>query len=218
MIEHLADEHVAPRPVRGEQPSDQRTDGHRDRAARHHDAVGAGPVGLDEVRCHQCHDRRHHQRGADALEERPAEHQHREIRRQRGRQRTARVDHTADRECTLPAEDRAHLPAGDHERGHHQRVHGDRGLDPGDRGAEVARHGRDRHVHHRRVEDHHELSCRQRDEHSLGCRARAALGRPRGRCHDVCVPDGPRSRGSAPSSPRTPRRSGCPARGAARAA
>ena len=133
--EHLADEHVSPRPVRGEQPADQRAERDGDRAARHHDAVGAGPLALDEVRRHQRHDRRHHQRGADALEERPAEHQHREVGRQRGRQRTARVDHAADRERALAAEDRAHLPAGDHQRRHHQRVHGDRGLDPGDRRA-----------------------------------------------------------------------------------
>ena len=44
--EHLADEHVAPRPVRGEEPADQRTDRDRDRAARRHDAVGARPIGL----------------------------------------------------------------------------------------------------------------------------------------------------------------------------
>ncbi len=78
--EHLAHEHVAPRPVRGEQPADQRTERDRDGTPRGHDAVGAWPFGLHEVRRHERHDRRHHQRGAHALEERPPEHEHGEVR------------------------------------------------------------------------------------------------------------------------------------------
>ena len=83
--EHLAHEHVAPRPVGGEQPADQRTERDRDRAAGGDDAVRARPFRLHEVRRDERDDRRHHQRGADAFEERPAEHQHREVRRERGR-------------------------------------------------------------------------------------------------------------------------------------
>ena len=60
----LADEHVAPRPVGGEQPADQRAERDRDRATRSDDAVGAWPLGLHEVRRHQRHDRGHHQRRA----------------------------------------------------------------------------------------------------------------------------------------------------------
>ncbi len=44
--EHLADEDVAPRPVGREEPADQRADRDGDRAARHHEAVGAGRSGV----------------------------------------------------------------------------------------------------------------------------------------------------------------------------
>ena len=50
------------------------------------------------------------------------------IRRDEG---TAAVDHAADGERPLAAEDLADLAAGDHQRRHHQRVQGDRGLDAG---------------------------------------------------------------------------------------
>ena len=61
-------------------------------------------------------DRGQDQRRADALEERPAEQQDRQVRRERGRQRAAAVDHAADREGALAPDQRADLRAGDHQR------------------------------------------------------------------------------------------------------
>ena len=72
----LADEHPAPRRVGREQPADQRTGGDGDRPGRGDQPVGTRAPGRLEVRRHQRDDRRQDQRGADALEERPAEHQH----------------------------------------------------------------------------------------------------------------------------------------------
>ena len=78
------------------------------------------------------------------------------------------VDHAADRERALAADDLADLSAGDHQRRHHERVERDRGLDPGDRRPDVLGDRRDRHVHHRAVERHQELARRQRQQHQPG--------------------------------------------------
>ena len=126
-------------------------------AGRGDQAVGAGPFGAAEVGGDERDDRRQDQRGADALQDRPADHQHRQVRRERGGERAAAVDHAADREGALAADDLADLAAGDHERRHHQRVEGDRRLDPGHGRADVLGDGRDRDVHHRAVEHHQEL-------------------------------------------------------------
>jgi hypothetical protein len=64
--------------------------------------------------------------------------------------------------------DLAKLAAGDHQRGHHQRVHRDRRLDPGHRRADVVGDRRNRRVHHRRVERHDELADREGGEHDSG--------------------------------------------------
>ena len=80
MTEHdedLADEHPSPRQIRGEQAADERTGGHGDRTGRGNQPVRAGAFRAREVRRDQGHDRGHDQRGADALEERPPEDQHR---------------------------------------------------------------------------------------------------------------------------------------------
>ena len=73
-----------------------------------------------------------------------------------------------DHERPLATDDRADLPARDHQHGHHQRVEDDRGLDPGDRGPEVIRDRRDRHVHDGAVERHQELPGAQREEDDPG--------------------------------------------------
>ena len=167
----LADEHVAPGGVGGDEAADERPDGDRHRGRRGDEAVGLRP-GLDrEVAGHQRDDRRHDQRGADALEERPADDEDREARRERRGQRAGGVDDAADGEGAAAADDAADLAAGDHQAGHHQRVQGDGRLDAGDRGAHVLGHGGDRDVHDRAVQRHDELAGRQHEEDEAGgCR------------------------------------------------
>ncbi len=126
-------EHPAPREVRRREAADQRADGDRDRTGGRDQPVGRGPALDREVAGDERDDRGQDQRRADALEERPAEQQHRQVRGDRGRERAAAVDHAADRERALAADDRADLGAGDHQRRHHERVRGDRALDPGRR-------------------------------------------------------------------------------------
>ena len=144
--------------------------------------VGARALGLAEVRRDQRHDRGHDQHRAQALQARPADHQHRQVRRQRRRQRPARVDDAADRERALAPEDLADLAAGDHQRRHHERVHRDRRLDPGHRRVEILRDGRDRRVHHGRVQRHHELARRQRQQDDPGSTRSAPVERSRAPC------------------------------------
>ena len=164
----LADENQTPREVRGEETTDQGTRSHRDGAGRRHQPVSARPFGAREVRRHQRDDRRHDQRRADSFEDRPPDDQHRETRRDRGREGTAPVDDTADGKGALAAEDLADLAAGDHERRHDQRVEGDGRLDPSDTRADVLGDGRDRDVHDRAVEGHQELTRGQRHQNDPG--------------------------------------------------
>ena len=91
-------------------------------------AVGAGDEGDH---------RRQDQRGADPLEDRPAEHQRGDAPGGGGQARADRVDARADREDAAAAEDVAELAAGQHQPGHHQRVEGDHRLDRRHRGVEV---------------------------------------------------------------------------------
>jgi hypothetical protein len=56
---------------------------------------------------------------------------------------------------------------------HHQRVEGDRGLDPGHRRAEVLSNRRNRHVHDRTVQRHQELRRGKRQQDTPGRRSRA---------------------------------------------
>ena len=112
-----------------QKPPIERADRDGDRARRRDEPVGRGPPLGREVAGDERDDRRQDQRRADALEERPAEEQDRQVLRERGRERAAAVDHAADRERALAADHRADLRAGDHQRRHHERVRGDRALD-----------------------------------------------------------------------------------------
>ena len=131
--EHLAGEHPPPRGVRREQAADQRTGGHGDGPGGRHQAVGARAVLAPEVGGDQGDDRGHDQGRPDALEQRPADDEHGQAGREGGGERPDAVDHAADRERPLAADDLADLAAGDHQRGHDQRVQGDGRLDAGDR-------------------------------------------------------------------------------------
>ena len=55
----------------------------------------------------------------------------------------------------------ADLRPGDHQRGYHQRVEGDRGLDAGHRRADIGGHLADRDIHDRPVQRHQKLACGQ---------------------------------------------------------
>ena len=163
----LAGEDPAPREIRRAETADQGPDRDGDGACRGHQPVGGGPPFRREVPGDERDDRGHDQRRADPLQERPAEEQHGQARSDRGRERAAAVDDAPDREGPLAADDGSDLGAGEHQRRHHERVGGDRALNPGHGRAHVLRHGRDRDVHHRAVERHQELpgSQRQEDEH-----------------------------------------------------
>ena len=157
----LGDEHHAPTEVGGAQPADEWTDRDGDGARRRHQSVGAGAVGAPEVRRYEGHDGGHDQRGAQALEDRPADDEDRERLRQRGDERTGAVDHAADHEGALASEDLTELAARDHEGSHHECVQGDGELNPRDRRAHVRCDRRDGHVHDGAVQRHEELRGRQ---------------------------------------------------------
>ncbi len=162
--EHLAGEDVAPRQVGGEEAADHGADGDGDGRRGGDQAVGFRPLRGHEVAGHQSDDGRHDQHRADALEERPADDEHREVGRQRGGQRAAAVDDATNRERLLAPDDAADLAARDHEAGHHQCVEGDGRLHARDGGAEILGDGGYRHVHDRRVEGHEELAGGEREE------------------------------------------------------
>ena len=147
--------------------ADQRPECRGDRGGSGDQPVGAGTLGLCEVRRHQRHDRRHDQHRPQPLKERPAEHQHRQAMRQGGGQRAAGVDDASDRERAFAPDHLTDLPAGDHQRRHHERVERDRGLDPGHRRSDILGDRRDRRVHDRRVQRHHKLPGRERDQGDL---------------------------------------------------
>ena len=65
---------------------------------------------------------------------------------------------------------RAELAASDHEHRHDQCVERDRRLDSGHGGSDIFGDRRDRHVHDRTVEKHHELSGCQRRKHQPDAR------------------------------------------------
>jgi hypothetical protein len=163
----LPGEHEPPRRVRRREPADQRADGNGARPGRGDEAVGLRPLLEAEVAGDQRDDRRQDQRGADALEERPAEQEHRQALRERGRQRPQAVDHAPDREGPLPAYEGADLAAGDHQHRHHQRVGRDGALDPGNGRSHVVGDRRDRDVHDRAVERHQELPGGERQQDRL---------------------------------------------------
>jgi hypothetical protein len=185
----LAREDPPPGEVRGEEAPDQRSDGDRDRTCGRDQPIGGGTPLRREVAGDERDDRRQDQRGADSFQEGPAEQEHRQAGRERRRERAAAVDDAADRERTLSSDQRPDLGAGDHQCRHHERVGGDRSLDAGDRRVDVLRNRRDRDVHHRTVERHQELPCREREQHEhRSARARRDCGLRR--AHAVILPGG----------------------------
>ncbi len=130
------------------------------------DAVAALVVVGDE-----CGDRGDDEHRAEPLDDRPAEEQHAHVRGDRRGSRADGVDDRADDERAAPAPDVSELGAEQHQRGHRERVERDRGLHRRHGAVEVRDDCRDRDVHHRAVEHHHELrrSEDQHDEPLLHC-------------------------------------------------
>ena len=160
----LGGEHVTPRELRRHPAADQRAGGDRDRGdpaeQRVRQRALAALIGGGRER----RDRRHHEHGTEPLDAGPADQQHGEVRAQRRRERPEPVDRQPERERAVGAQDVAELRPEQHERRHHQRVQRDRRLHALDRRVEVLDDLRDRHVHHARIEHHHELR-RGKDDH-----------------------------------------------------
>ena len=197
--QHLAGEDPAPGEIGREDAADQRPDRNRDRPRGCNHPVRGRAAGDREVPGDERDDRGQDQRRADALEERPAEEQHVEVGCDRGRERAAAVDDAADREGPLAADDRADLRADDHQRRHHQRVGGDRALDPGHRRVDVGGDRRDRHVHDGRVQGHQELA-RGEGQQDDGRALRGRSGGRRGRSRHATTPAGTSGSGCAGGS------------------
>ena len=160
--EDLTREHPAPRRVGREQAADQRSGGDGDRARRRDSPYARGRSARAKFDATSATIA-----GRISAAPRPSSNDQPKISTPRlGAIAVVNdphaVDDAADRERTLAPDDLADLAARDHERRHHQRVQRDRGLDAGDVGADVLGDGRDRHVHHRRVERHEELPGRER--------------------------------------------------------
>ena len=162
--ERLAGEHDAPAEVFGREAAEQRPECGARRRYPAEDPVGDGAIASLVVAGGERRDGRNHECRAEALDQRPADQQHREVLRERRDQRADAVDDHADREGAPAAPDVTQLAAGEHEGGHRQRVTGDRRLEVVDRRVEVRRDLGQRHVHDGRVEDHHELRRAQRND------------------------------------------------------
>ena len=160
----LGGEHVAPRELRRHPAADQRTGRDGDRGDAPEQRVGDRAVAALVAGGGERRDRGDHEHCAEPLDARPADQQDAEVGAQGRGERPDPVDRQADREGAVAAEDVAELRAEQHERRHHERVEGDRGLHALDRRVEVVDDLRDRDVHDARVEHHHELR-RGQDHH-----------------------------------------------------
>ena len=150
----------------------------------------------------------------------PAEEEHRDARAQRRRERADRVDDRTDDERPPPAPHVAELRAEQHERGHRQRVERDRGLHRVDARVEVFHDRRDRHVHDRAVEHHHELGAAEdRDDRPvlhLRPRSRPSAGIDDGGDPTVASRDAPTDQRPREERARVPPSAVSPRRGRAR--
>ncbi len=177
--EYLADEHHPPAQLGGGPAAEDGADcdpGAGD-AAQH--AVGDRPVGTLVVAGDERNERRQHERRADPLQDRPAQHQGGDAPRRGGQAGAGRVDAHPNHERAPPAEDVSELAAGQHQRGHRQRVERDHRLDRGDGRVEVLDQLGDGHVHHRLIQDHQELRSAQHRQDTPLTHAAILVGAPR---------------------------------------
>ena len=153
------------RKVRDES-TEQRSDRRRDR--RRGSDQGIDPLlgGTFEVAVDQGLHRRHHERCAEPTDHGPEHDDRGDALGERHRQRAGGVPQETDHIRALPADQVADLAADQDEGRRHERLERDRRLDAADRGIEVMNHGRDRHVHQRRVEHEHEHRHREQEGES----------------------------------------------------
>ena len=161
----LAGENVAPREHRAHPAADKRACGGRRSCNSAQHAVRENAL-LALVRgCREGRDSRDHECRAEALDDRPANEQHREIWRDGRDERADAVDHEADGKGAFRSPSVPKLSAEQHEGRHHERVNRDGGLKANHGGVEILHHLGDGHVHHRGVEHHDELGGREHDHH-----------------------------------------------------
>ncbi len=101
--------------------------------------------------------------GAEPAEDRPEENHRDQGLRERHRQGAEGVGEQTDHVGPFAPDEVPDLAVDQDERGGDQRLERDRRLDAARRGAEILDHGRDRHVHHRRVDHQHEHRHRQQE-------------------------------------------------------
>ena len=154
--DHVDPERPPPRVVGGEEPTDHGTQGDADadrRAPRRE--RGRALAALERGRQHRQR-RRQHERRADALDQRFADDEARDVPRERGEQRSAAEQRGADHEDAPVAVHVAEATADDEEAGERERVAGDDPLDGRESRVEVAEDRGDRDGEHRVVEHHDE--------------------------------------------------------------
>ena len=160
----FADEDDPPGELGRGEAAENRPDGDSGARRSAEDSVGGDPIGPLVVAGNESGHGRHHQRGSDAFQDRPADGEGWNRPRCRGEGGTRGVDHQADREGSSPADDVGDLPTGEHQSGHHQGIEGDDPLNRRHGRVEVLDELADGDVHDRLIEHHQELGDRQDDE------------------------------------------------------
>ena len=154
--DHVDPERPPPRVVGGEEAADHRAERDADARGRTpHRERGAAFPAAERAR-EDRERRRHHQRRADALDDRFAEHELGHRLRDGGDERSQAEQRGADDEDAAVAVHVAEPSADDQQRRERERVAGDDPLQRRQGGVELAQDGRDRDVQHRVVEHHDE--------------------------------------------------------------
>jgi hypothetical protein len=153
---NVDEEHPAPARSGDEGAADRGTEPQSGARQGGVEADGADALPRDgERRRHQGQARRG-QRGAPDPLQRPADVELRHRGRQAAQQRAGGEQRHAEAEQPLAAEPVGERPAGQQQRGERQRVCIDHPLDAGESGVQPGLDGRQRGVHDREVEEHHE--------------------------------------------------------------
>ena len=135
--DHLEQEPDAPGQVGRQEPPEERPDRRGDRRRRSHERIGLLLSGPLEVAVDQRLHRRQQQRGAQAADDRPEDHDRRDALRHGHRQRADRVGQEAQDVRPLAADQIADLAVDQDERRRDERLERDRGLDRAHRRAEI---------------------------------------------------------------------------------
>ena len=161
--QELQPEADPPREERRDEATEQRPDRRRDGRRRPDERVDLLLRLTPEVAVDQRLHRGHQQRCAEPADQRPEDDDREDALSEGHRQGARRVPAETDDVGAFAADQVADLAADQDERRRHQRFERDRRLDGADGGVQVVDHGRDRHVHQRRVEHEHEHRHREQD-------------------------------------------------------